>query len=206
MSVIASRAYFWDGDNFVIVTKNATKELAARMLKAIAEEDVKDIPFGNAEVLPMKEEEPETTIPEEVDRMLTEMRTEPTFPEGQKYYPGMTPTQVLEQYGDKGFGNLTFLAKKFQDMPELIEEISMAQHAFMKKAFANVAPDDLALSMEEEQCRNFLKLYWGILSQEDEKKVLNQAGVLDVKAFIAEASIDKLRAVIVAMLNKYAKA
>jgi len=198
--IISNRVAFWDGDNFVIVTKNCTKEHAQRILDALNKADLMDTqmaPAAEAEPL-MEQEEIMPVIPEDLftDPEPGEIR----FSTGK--YAGLTPWAVLEQYKDKGYGNLSFLARK--SIPDALRnEIRAAQKAYFKKRFEKSKdPFKDVSNATMEFCKTFFLYFDNVLSDEQKKSIAEQAGYIDFNAFIESASLEQLQSLIASIISE----
>lgn len=188
--VISNRVAFWDNDSFVVVTKNCSKEQARRLLHAIAEADMAEV-----EIILPADAEPEPVVPgDEIEHYI---RTDkPVFSNGR--YQGLTPREVLEKDGDKGYGNLAFLSRKSSDA-DLVRDMELAMKEYFLKRFGG----DIKVSdMSDGDCLDFFKYFGTIITGDDKKKILAQAGAQDFDSLIQGAGLEQLRAIILAVIKK----
>ena len=214
MAVISNRVAFWDGDNFVIVTKKCSKEQARKILAALAAADLDDVemaPESAAEPVYEPEEE-EPTIPEDVEQSLTkeEVPDEPvqdTREEAVRFtgktYTGMTPYEVLREHKGKGFGNLTYLRAKTKH-PELAEAIEKAQKRYFKETFSTIGdPYKNVARWNKERCEDFFRFFAGIMDDSDKDSVVQSAGSATFEDFLKDASHEQLQSLAATVIEKY---
>ena len=198
--IVSNRVAFWDGDNFVIVTKNCTKEHAQRILDALNKADLMDTQMAPAaEAEPLTE--PEEIMPVIPDDLFTDPEPgEIRFSSGK--YAGLTPWEVLEQYKDKGYGNLSFLAMK--GIPEALKvEIRVAQDAYFKKRFEKSKdPFKDVSSATMDFCKTFFLYFDNVLSDEQKNSIAEQAGYIDFKTFLENASLEQLQSLIASIISE----
>lgn len=145
--IISNRVAFWDGDNFVIVTKNCTREQAAKMMSVLAACDLgieEQAPDSYAE--PADEmEETLPVIPDDVAEAIASVaqveaeeapeeavqEEEMLFPSGK--YAGMSPSEVLKRHGGKGFANLSFIRSRLPQGHPMVDAIKRAQLAYFRE-------------------------------------------------------------------------
>lgn len=205
MAIVSNRVAFWDGDNFVIVSKNCTKEEAKKILMALAAADMDDIQETTpSSAEPVEEpEEVIPVIPDVLQQELHEMSApETVFPSGK--YKGLTPSQVLDQYGAAGFGNLSFLSPKIRQKDEsFADEIDKCLHENFRAIFNTDDPKKYASALSEQEADDFLKYYGGILSEKDKADIAGQAGAASYDDLLKDAALKIKRGIIAVAIRKY---
>ncbi len=230
-----NRITFWDGDNFIIVTKKCTKDQAKRLLAAIAEADLGDVEMAPPAALEPEPDEPEyiPVIPEELVVEETEEKTaaelipdqtvQITRPDNvvefsdpgseekilfsSTRYIGLSPEEVLEQEGDKGYANMAFLVKRAKTSPEkypmdenLIRAIEKSNAVYFRNKFEHMDPFEYAKGLGRAECQNFYRFFSAVLSEDAESDVLKQSGYQDMKQFIDEGTGEQLKALVAVMI------
>lgn len=207
--IMIERTTFNDGDRFVIVYKNCDAEMKKKILMALAQVEI-DLPEStvteaeSANVAPISDPVPVCPeIPEEgQEPEKKEEEYSPVFTTGR--YQGLSPAEVLEQHGDQGCGNLSYLKARSKD-PRQKAAIEEAMRSYFKKRFSKEDPKALCSKWKEEQADLFFKYYIGIMSEGDKQTVLKKVGAIDFDSYLEGAPMDHKLSLAVALLEKYAK-
>lgn len=196
MGVVSNRIVFWDGDNFVVVSKNCSQEQALKIMQALASADLGVEIVADAPVSPVKE-------PEEVMPVDPEQRDKPPVFDSPKRYAGKTPVDVLGAEKDKGFANLLFLRRKVH--PQLRSAIEEALQEYFQRRFQGCTDAfEYAGKLTEKQCDTFFKYFGGVASEADQNVVREGHGSLNYEQAWKESNIEQKRALVAALIDKYA--
>ena len=202
--VISNRVAFWDGDNFCIVTKNCTKAQAKAILSTLAELDADGITeMEESCAKPIKEpEDVMPDIPEEISPTEASL-SEYVFTSA-KQYTGKTPSEVLEEDGDKGFANLSYLITRVTSVQGK-NDIASAMSAYFKKRFGVYKdPYTAVKKWDMENCDKFFKYFKGIANDKDKEEIVQKLGMLDFTTFLNSDSLSTKQSAIAALISKYA--
>ena len=199
--ILSNRVSFWDGDNFVVVNKNCSKEQALKMMQALSAADL-----GLEEIAPALAKpvtEPAETLPEipedvpETDRVLD-------F----GVYEGKTPEEVMENADSKGkaFANLTFYqalyGKKGDTFME--HEIRGVLTKWFHILFGKMEDPYLSVAKwSEKKCETFFKLYGGILTTEEKATLADQGRFSHFDQMMEESTFDQKKSLIAEIIRKY---
>jgi hypothetical protein len=215
--IVSNRTAFWDGDNFVIVNKNCSKEQAIKLLQILAAADLGETaqaPDSYAEALDESEEKMPVLPNDDVSSSYVvqemyeeEMKREFRIKGGR--YDGLTPAEVIENAEDKSkaFGNLGYLRNKLLGKDDVAATaIGNTMDDYFQQTFGKIKDPYLSVAkLSEQKCDNFLKCYSCILSDEEMVKLLEQSGSLDFDSFMKEASLEQKRSLTAAIIEKHTK-
>ncbi len=182
--IVSNRTVFWDGDNFVVVTKNCTRAMAKRIMAAFAEADLGETAvMEDAAVHPIREEEELVALPDDVagDTMAEEndssMPRRVTIPSTR--YAGMTAEEVLQKEGDKGFGNLSYLLDRVDD-PGIKEEIKKELDKYFVRRFQLIGMDEIK-EFSLSECEQFFRIFGKCFTSEDAKRLNSLKELEEIK-------------------------
>lgn len=215
--IVSNRIAFWDGDNFVIVNKNCSKDQAIKMLQLLAASDLgetEQAPDSYAEAV----NEPADVMPLIPEDLPVSNDTVPVIYEASDEsgifrikggrYDGLTPAEVIETAEDKSkaFGNLGYFRKKLIGKDDIATDaIGKAMDSYFRNTFGHLKdPYKTVACLSEEKCENFLKYHICILSDEEMSNLLEQSGSLDFASFMKEASLEQKRSLTAAIIEKHA--
>ena len=203
--IISNRVAFWDGENFVVVTKNCSKEQANKILKAMADADLNDVEMAEESYAePVIEEE--LAIPDissAIDAPAEDVPAKKITLNNKKYH-GMTPDEVLARDGYAGFANLAYIRDHSNDSATKTE-IDRSLSAYFKNRFGRVKdPYRSVTRYDMDQCKKFFLYFAGILPEEKQEELAQKAGAIDFQIMLKEASLEELQSLIAAVIEKYA--
>ena len=123
------------------------------------------------------------------------------FPDGNGKASGLTPSEVLENFGNSGY---IWLLKRRKYKDEMLEDITEAMCRYLKSKYSYISD-----SLEEtsgwslEKCNQFFKMCDVCISDDIKSKI--SEGYIDYQTFLENAGLEKKQMVIAAVLDKLLK-